>query len=283
MTSEIATGLGLLAGGFLVVAGAGKLLELRGETEARRGENQPAHSLLDEVVPSWFPSTLASVLLLAFELTLGLAILLGIVYPWAEIATTVFFVIVAAVAAWGLEHAPEADCGCMGALGQGQVSLQSVARASLLAAMVAADAAVGSAAGLATLDSSWVTAAAVFIGGAALLCLSPELPRSLVGDQFQRLRVAMCRRSVLPQQAAVARLRSSDLWDRWGPIVSGDEPLDDWSDGCWRFVCFPARYNGRDVTAVFNLYRGRVSRWNSVTLIDERHGTIVAPMDAAAL
>ncbi|QFG22983.1 MauE/DoxX family redox-associated membrane protein [Actinomadura sp. WMMB 499] len=192
-----------------------------------------------------------TVLLGVGEGVLGLALLVS-PHVVVRLATTVAF----AAATWVVGELrvrrPDAGCGCFGGLSGKRVGRRSVARAVLLTA-VAVTALGAPLTGLGALRDGHVVIAVVFAVELALFAaLSPELTgvpgrRRLPGARP----VTPCERRRSPLAETYATLHGSAQWAAHENAVTSAVPLEVWREGCWRFLAFPARVDGRDVRLVF--------------------------------
>jgi hypothetical protein len=149
--------------------------------------------------------------------------------------------------------APDHPCGCLGR-GDTAVSRRTLLRAALLCA--------ASLLGLAG-GGSWPTEMAVRPGpavavltleGLALAALSPEVqwvrPRralwALRGDGG----IPDCGAGEMPVEDSVREVEDSEPYQRLAGLLTGGVQAR-WQDGCWRFLSYPARYDGASATAVF--------------------------------
>ncbi|RFS86857.1 hypothetical protein D0T12_00810 [Actinomadura spongiicola] len=187
------------------------------------------------------------------EGVLGLALLMTS-HLSVRLATTVAF----AAATWLVGelrvHRPDAGCGCFGGLSARRVERRSVLRAMLFTA--AAVAALGAPlAGLDVLRDVQAQVWLVFAVELALFAaLSPELPALLERSSLPRCpgrASTPCERRRSPIEETYATLRGSAAWAEHENVIVSAVPLDVWREGCWRFVVFPARRDGRDMEVVF--------------------------------
>ncbi|TDC60906.1 hypothetical protein E1200_29730 [Actinomadura sp. GC306] len=196
---------------------------------------------------------------------LGLALLVTSHFS-VRVATTVAF----AAATWVVSELrvgrPDAGCGCFGGLSGRRVGRRSVLRAVLFTC--AAIASLGAPhAGLDVLRDVEVVVGLVLAMELALFAmLSPELS-ALLGRRGLppgHGRPAMpCERRRSPIEETYATLYDSPEWAEHENVVTSALPLDVWREGCWRFVSFPARVDGRDAEVVFAVStaeRGRTVR-----------------------
>ena len=195
------------------------------------------------------------------EGTLALALLVTS-HMSVRVATTVAF----ATATWVVGelrvHRPDAGCGCFGGLSAERVRRRSVVRATLFTA--AAILALGAPhAGVEVLREGPEQVAPVFTVELALFAaLSPELA-ALVrrrGRLGRRRPVTPCERRRSPLAETYARLHRSAAWAEAENSVASAVPVDVWREGCWRFVVFPARVDGRDTEIVFAVSTAERSR-----------------------
>jgi hypothetical protein len=198
------------------------------------------------------------------EGTLALALLVTS-HMSVRVATTVAF----AAATWVVGelrvHRPDAGCGCFGGLSAERVRRRSVLRAMLFTA--AAVLSLGAPhAGVEVLREVPAQVALVFAIELALFAaLSPELAliarrRGLLG---RRRPATPCERRRSPLAETYSRLYGSAAWTAAENSVTSAVPVDVWREGCWRFVVFPARVDGRDTEIVFAVStaeRGRTVR-----------------------
>ena len=169
-----------------------------------------------------------------------------------RVATTVAF----AAATWAVGelrvHRPDAGCGCFGGLSEKRVGRRSVLRAALFTA--AAVASLGAPhAGAEVLRQVPAQVALVFVVELALFAaLSPELSVLARRGRLGRSRPATpCARRRSPLPETFATLYDSPAWLAAEDSITSAVPVDVWREGCWRFVVFPARLDGRDTEIVF--------------------------------
>ena len=208
----------------------------------------------------------------AAELAVGGFVLATVLTPWPEAAAAVLLAGAAAIALWGLRHAPDAGCGCFGA-GSSPVSVRTTARAGFLA-VLAMLAGVGGEGWTAVFGepAAWV---GVVLAGVVVAWLSPELRKAAA----ERAQEAACRRRVSLERS-VTRLRRSELWQRARPYVSADAPSEHWDEGCWRLICYPAVYDGEPATAVFAVSLGLGQSQNRVAFVAEAEQRVLGRLDA---
>ncbi|GAA2455509.1 hypothetical protein GCM10010191_88430 [Actinomadura vinacea] len=184
------------------------------------------------------------------EGTLALALLVTS-HMSVRVATTVAF----AAATWAVGelrvHRPDAGCGCFGGLSTERVRRRSVLRAMLFTA--AAVLSLGAPlAGVEVLREVPAQVALVFAVELALFAaLSPELSVLAGRGRLRRRPTTPCERRRSPLAETYTTLYESRAWLDAENSVSSAVPLDVWREGCWRFVVFPARLDGRDTELVF--------------------------------
>jgi hypothetical protein len=169
-----------------------------------------------------------------------------------RLATTVVF----AAATWAVGelrvHRPDAGCGCFGGLSEKRVGPRSVVRAVLFTA--AAIASLGAPlAGVEVLRQMGGQVALVLLVEFALFAaLSPELSVLARRARLGRSRPSTpCARRRSPLAETFATLHDSPAWLAAENSITSAVPVDVWREGCWRFVVFPARLDGRDTEIVF--------------------------------
>ncbi|MFV2177135.1 MauE/DoxX family redox-associated membrane protein [Actinomadura sp. LOL_016] len=185
------------------------------------------------------------------EGVLGLALLVSS-HLSVRLTTTAAF----AAATWVVGELrvrrPDAGCGCFGGLSGKRVGRRSVARAVLLTA-VAVTALGAPHTGLDALRDGHPLIGAVFAVELAMFAaLSPELTALVGRRRLPGARtVTPCERRRSPLAETYATLRGSAQWAAQEDAVTSAVPLEVWREGCWRFLAFPARLDGRDVRLVF--------------------------------
>jgi hypothetical protein len=185
-----------------------------------------------------------------FEGGLGLAMMVS-AHASVRLAATVTF----AAATWVVgelrRQGADTGCGCFGELSRGPVERRGVLRTGLctLAAVVALGAPHS---GTDVLRQGPALVGLVFVAELALFAaLSPELPALLERLGLRPRAAAPCERRRSPLTETYQALHASDAWlSRENAIVSA-APLDVWREGCWRFLVFPARVDGREMEIVF--------------------------------
>jgi hypothetical protein len=236
--SDLLVALAIWPGLFLLAGGA---LKLRADED---GE-----TLMTRVLPGFVsPRAVAGA-----ELAIGALVLLGV--PFSGYAAAVLLAAAAGVATWGVFNVPQASCGCFGARSE-PVSPRTAVRAGLLALL-----ALG---GTPWWDASPAGCALAVLAGAVLVALTPEL-RSR--DARLSVNEAVCAHRPVSVRATLSRLRRSTLWADAKQYLAADAPSEQWRDGCWRYLAYPATYEGEDATAVFALYLGRSRTADGVAFV----------------
>lgn len=149
--------------------------------------------------------------------------------------------------------APESSCGCMSAK-HVPISWRGFARAGwILAAGVTALWATGS--WTAAAAGAPVAAVAVMTAQAVLfVTLSPEFDAAWL-KPLRRLKVKLRKPlssgvDMVPLQASLGRLQQSRPYRETSALLRTGV-REYWDSGEWRVICYGARYDDRDATAVF--------------------------------
>jgi methylamine utilization protein MauE len=240
--SVFASGLALWPGLFLLAGGAAKV----------RDRGEPAtNTLIARVLPARIPVGVAWTALAIAELLVGALLLAGVAAPVPEYVAAAGLGAAALVALWGMRNAPDAGCGCFGTKSD-PVTAWTVVRAGVLCAL----ALVAAIAGGVWTDALSQPLVIVFglAVGIALLATTPELRPS---DVRLRASQAVCSHRPAPPRQTLERLRGSELWADAHEYLAADVPTEEWRDGCFRYLTYPANYAGQAATAVFALYLGR--------------------------
>ncbi|MDL4816904.1 MauE/DoxX family redox-associated membrane protein [Actinomadura opuntiae] len=210
------------------------------------------------------------------EGVLGLALLVTSQFS-VRLATTLAF----AAATWVVGELrvrrPDAGCGCFGGLSAKRVGRRSVLRALLFTG--AGVASLGAPmAGLDVLRAERAQVGPVLIVELALFAaLSPELPELLGRGRGRRPHTrglgrpeAPCERRRSPLPETYAALYDSPAWVAHENAVASALPLDVWREGCWRFLVYPARVDGRDMEIVFAVSTAERNRAVRAALVPAR-------------
>jgi hypothetical protein len=145
---------------------------------------------------------------------------------------------------------PDAGCGCFGDFSTAPVSGRTLARSGLLA--VAALSTLGLPA-ISQPQSGAEAARLLAIMAIELIvlgALSPELSEGLIRLGYSE----PCELRALPAERTLAALHRSKQWRRHSGLIATRAPADMWRELCWRYVVFPARYQGRETELVFAVY-----------------------------
>jgi hypothetical protein len=252
--SALASGLAVWPGLLLAVGGALKLLEAEEE---------------DSVLLRVLPAQVSPRAVAAAELLVGALVLVGLLTPVPEALAALLLAGATGVSVWGVRHAPESSCGCFGRRSE-KVSPRTIARAGLLAAL-ALIAVLGGEAWW-NVFSSVLAIVVVALAGVALAVLTPELqPRNF----RVRAREAACKHKPVSVNRTVSRLRASDLWREAREYLAADAPAEQWRDGCFRYLVYPANYDGEAATAVFALYLGRDRAADGVAFVSDEEQRVL--------
>jgi hypothetical protein len=236
----LASAQAFLIGLVLLVAGGSKFAGGFGRIQAGR-------TALGILVRSDPRAVLAWRLVGMTEVAVGLTVL---VRPslWAPSAVAAALLAGGALySGWAMRHAPAHPCGCFGGGSSGPVSVQTVARASMLAVLAALAAASGGGWTYA-LSLGW-PGGVLALEAALLFWLSPEA-RSLP-DQLRRRARPACLFADVPLETTLSVLKRSSPWTRLRPCLTSEELLDHWRDGCWHFLSYPATIGDTQASAIF--------------------------------
>jgi hypothetical protein len=146
---------------------------------------------------------------------------------------------------------PDAGCGCFGDLSETPVSWRALARSALLCAAAVATIGVPP---LQLPNSGRHAVLVLSVAAAELLVLAFLSPE--IGEIMVRLGYSEpCEVRRLPVSRTLAALHASSHWRRYRRIlVSPEEPVDVWREGCWRYVVFQGLVASRHVDVVFAVY-----------------------------
>ncbi|GAB3459921.1 hypothetical protein GCM10027570_44360 [Streptomonospora sediminis] len=167
----------------------------------------------------------------------------------ARVAAVLFFTGGVAALVVLRRTAPDTGCGCFGGLSTAPVDGRSIARSALLAAAAVATIGVGQTASAVVAGAGLSHAGVLVLEVGLLGALSPE-PAELARRVLRR---APCAMREVPLKRTLARLRASDVWRTTASVVESPRPADAWRQGCWRFLLFAGRRNGRAVDVVFGV------------------------------
>jgi hypothetical protein len=211
-------------------------------------------------------------LVAAAELVVGLA-LLAPPAQWTEsVAAIVLATGFLGYLVYARLAAPDSSCGCLSAR-RAPVSWRGFARTGVLAGAGALSlwAAPGWPAALAERP---LGAAAVLLGEAAVIvALSAEFDTAWLVP-LRRLRIRLSHPLAgsgfdVPLQSTVQQLQRSAAYRQVARLLVSDV-REHWDEGEWRVLCYTARRDGRDTTAVFAVPRLRYEPDAvRVTLVDE--------------
>ena len=190
------------------------------------------------------------------ELCIGSAILVNPGWPWPRWAAVGVAAGGAVYATVALRFAPGTGCGCFGMASSRAISPGTVVRGLSLAA--AAGATV-------TTSTSWTGAFSASPGLALVVvtvetaCFAGLFREELASLSWRRddrgevahTDIEDCATALVPPEVTMQRLVASEVWAALRPHLTDERPVDQWREGCWRFVCFPAAHGNREATAVF--------------------------------
>jgi len=244
---------------FLLVGGATKAAD---STHGRG-------TVVLRALPARVPEAAAWWTLAALELGAGALVLATLATPFAQLAAALLLAVATAVAAWGVRNASDASCGCLGA--SRPIDAGTPLRAAALAALALCGA-LAARPWTAVFDDAAATALWLAVG-AALAAATPELRGG------RPLAEALCARRWVSLERTLTRLRASELWRGAREHLAAEAPSEHWREGCWRYLSYPARYDGRRATAVFALYLGGGrSRADAVAFVDEAGGQVLGEL-----
>lgn len=169
-----------------------------------------------------------------------------------------------------IRWAPGRPCACMGSQ-KVPISWRSLGRASLFVAMAILSWEA---------ERSWILTFVehpIFIGlivGEFLLFfwLSPDVKWDWIKAFISEDTVFTgdCATSRDSLTKSLRRLRGSRAFREFQPFLRG-QYVDYWREGCWRFFCFPAEWEGQSVVAVFAVPLTRHARPVRAALVDEQN------------
>jgi hypothetical protein len=145
---------------------------------------------------------------------------------------------------------PEVGCGCFGDFSTTPVDSRTLARSALFAL------AAFSTIGLQPIGPPGSPSAAILLLGilfAELLllgALSPEIGAGLVRLGYSE----PCELRDVPSHRTLAVLRRSRQWRRYAALIVSATPADVWRESCWRYVVYPASYQGVPTDVVFAVF-----------------------------
>jgi hypothetical protein len=173
---------------------------------------------------------------------------------------------------------PDIGCGCFGDFSHSPVDWRTVARSALLSAAALATM------GLAPLRPPHTKPAAVLLLAILVIelvviaSLSPELGEALVRLGYSE----PCELRVVPTERTLTALRRSMQWRRHASLITADVPVDVWRELCWRYLVFPARYDGRDAEIVFAVFLRQRRTLIHAAMVDTATGDAVPGTASAA-
>ena len=198
----------------------------------------------------------------AFEMSLGLALLVTVLpvgtragtalfapraATGARIAAAAFFLVAAAALVELRGRQPDLGCGCFG-----DFSTQPAGRRSLARALLLTGAALISIETPALYLPPWGHGNLLFLGIvcaelALIAALSPEVSEALVRLGY----TDPCELRQVPADRTLAALHRSRVWRKHARAITTELPIDMWRELCWRYVVFPCRQDGENAEVVF--------------------------------
>jgi hypothetical protein len=145
---------------------------------------------------------------------------------------------------------PDVGCGCFGDFSTAPVSGRTLARSGLLA--VAALSTIGLPA-VTQLRSDADAGRLLAIMAVELIvlgALSPELGEGLIRLGYSE----PCELRAVSAERTLSALHRSKHWRRHLGLITAQTPTDMWRELCWRYVVFPASFQGRPAEVVFAIY-----------------------------
>lgn len=203
-----------------------------------------------------------SMTMCAFEMSLGLALLVTVLpvgtragtalfapraATGARIAAAAFFLVAAAALVELRGRRPDLGCGCFG-----DFSTQPAGRRPLARALLLTGAALISIETPALYLPPWGHGNLLFLGIvcaelALIAALSPEVSEALVRLGY----TDPCELRQVPADRTLAALHRSRLWRKHARAITTELPIDMWRELCWRYVVFPCRQDGKNAEVVF--------------------------------
>jgi len=174
----------------------------------------------------------------------------GPVATCVRLGSFLFFLIASSALVELRAMRPDLGCGCFGDFSTAPVSWRTLTRSALFAL-----------AGLSTIglppigppDSSGRAGLLLAILFAELLLLgglSPEIGEGLIRLGYSE----PCELRDVPSARTLAALRRSRQWRRYAVLINTTTPTDVWRELCWRYVVYPASYEGRPADVVFAVF-----------------------------
>ena len=230
-----------------------------------------------------------SMTLCAFEMSLGLALLVTMLpvgtragtalfapraATGARIAAAAFFLVAAAVLVELRGRRPDLGCGCFG-----DFSTQPAGRRSLARALLLTGAALISIETPAWYLPPWGHGNLLFLGIVCaeltlIAALSPEVSEALVRLGY----TDPCELRQVPAGRTLAALHRSRLWRKHAPVITTERPLDMWRELCWRYVVFPCRQDGKSAEIVFAVQLKRRRPLVHAAILPPAAGTLASTL-----
>jgi len=167
---------------------------------------------------------------------------------------------------------PDVGCGCFGDFSTAPVSGRTLTRSALLSA--AALSTLGLPAIMQPrLGAETTTLLVVMIIELLVLgALSPELGETLVRLGYTE----PCELRAVPAERTLVALRRSKHWRKHAALITSDTPTDVWRELCWRYMVFPAQYQGRATEVIFAIFLQQHRPAIHVAVLDDATGEPLA-------
>ena len=173
---------------------------------------------------------------------------------------------------------PDLGCGCFGDFSSAPVSSRTLARSAFLAAAAFATIDLKNLKLPSATSGSALQLLAILVAEIVLLgALSPELGEGLIRLGYSE----PCELRDVPSNRTLALLRRSKPWSRYSGLITADVPADVWRELCWRYVVYPAQYEGLPSELVFAVYLRQRRPAVHATLVDAATGQPVTIRQAS--
>lgn len=241
-------------------------------------------SALSKIIPRPQVAEPLHVILGMGEIAVAAFLLLPPERVWAMRIASLFAVGFLGYLALAWRIAPEQPCACLGGRAT-RISKRSMARAVILLTLTLIGWLAHQYWG-ATLLAAPATALVIGSELVLLWFVSPEF--SHIGPRVEKRILRALRLRVNPTCAGIAtnwsgvdrHLRGTGMFRELAPILG--ERADQWRDGCWDFVAYPATYGDRAATAVFAAPVLYDPLQVSVAVVDDSDGTIFLKLASAS-
>jgi hypothetical protein len=145
---------------------------------------------------------------------------------------------------------PEVGCGCFGDFSTAPVSSRTLARSALFALAALSTLGLQPLGSPASAGAAILLLAILFAELLLLGALSPEIGEGLIRLGYSE----PCELRDVPSQRTLLALRRSRQWRRYSALIVSATPADVWRELCWRYVVYPARYQGLPADVVFAVF-----------------------------